>query len=165
MRIERRKGGICGCMLITAIPGSLVNISWQGDQDRPRMDIPQGWPNADVREILRLARASTPIWFFVDNGTQAWQRYWESENKRYEGLGQMSKVKHQGVIHYMRADRGLPGQIWHDTNALDLYRAGATAELIRDDNRPGLVGLKVNTTYMDTEARIQRLYWIDPLRG
>lgn len=152
-----RKGGALR-LYIQNGDACLVYKFVRGDPERVgRMRLPGDWPDADIDEVLALAREAYPRWFFVDNGTRAWQGFVSGE--AYDGFGE---IRDAGLRFYFASFEGLPGNIWFGSNSLETNRPGASVQLLVDENRPGLIGLE--NDYLYEGDRTYRIVWIDPAR-
>jgi hypothetical protein len=101
--------------------------------------------------------------FFVTNGKQAWQGYYNDLTRSYDGLGEIKgKLKQIPT----KQQFSLAGALWPSREDLSFHQPGTKVELVANGDHPGLVGLRSETENRPNSdfGRRELVIWLDPKR-
>jgi hypothetical protein len=112
-------------------------------RNAPTMSVPVNWPQPKIEDVLQQAINMSPSEYFINDGKQRWP-------------------------HNKTPTRNLVGEIWFGRKQFLLNTKGAKAKLLKDINRPDLIGLYtegyINSCDSLLSQRIEYTCWIDPNR-
>ncbi len=135
-------------------------------RDMPKMDVPPGWPVPQIETVIQYAEDVLPWGFIVSDGERTWAGTYFPNKKSYVGAGEVKGPARQ-ILPMSKARESLPGEIWPSRLKLGLFGPNSKVELLTDDDRPGQIGLWVETVSYPTQTSKRRnvkIYWIDPSR-
>lgn len=115
---------------------------------------PEGWPSPDVAGVAAQLRGVRPARYLVCDGRQSWNEFGSDP------------LRDESHMMASRAAFSLAGLIW--PNGMRFASLTPDTQLLKDEQHPGLVGLKITPALRDFrhgDVRSEQVYWFDPARN
>jgi outer membrane lipoprotein-sorting protein len=143
-----------------------VEVDDSGNTVRRTSPPPPGWPTPTLDATLSTLIAQKPSMFMVSQGNDLW-----AGDTAYDSMNQAKRPGHRfkdrGLAN-LKMNYTLPGLFW--AIAINLPSADIQPQLISQNDRPGLLGLKYEFTqdYQGPQGpgteKLLYVYWFDPTK-
>jgi hypothetical protein len=133
---------------------------------RPYGKVPAGWPTPGLEAALASMKQVPPTSFLVSDGKSAWSGF-EGSKPGVFRVGELNSDSGKQMLPTVLGQFSLQSHVWKTQVGMGAFGADAKVKLVRDEKRPGMVGLQVDQKYPGRDMKPTRMlntYWMDPAK-